>query len=850
MEPCLYFVESDGTQHQVDVVQGSDTALTFCVNDILKLSNAESTYSHSIELAGTDKTNKVLKQLLRLDTFTSKELKKSEFKVRLEIKGVDILSGEGSLRITNINHNLKTGSTTYVCDITGTNYLWVADLDGKTWCDFPLGSHTLTSALVDNSQDRTGKLGVVYDYSYIGCAYVPVNYGAWLLGDRVSINDLRPSVYVKYLLETIFGSLGYTIAGTITDSEHFEKMILPFTRGIFGVSDDELKTLETTIEPSGHYSTDPDAQLGTSLYSAYDPDKPYWSSYQWRQPYAAFVRCSLSVNEGNLVASLICGNPVGYSGNLNIGLMVNGATIVSQLYDGTEFYLEHDICLAKGDEVRWIVIKISTDEEICITEGQAEIKFTPISGACIGSTVNICDVLDTDYDPLSMVRYLIGCGFYCYTNQLTRTIYFDYISDYYGSKEVEDYQGKLLDCGTEFEEERQFECRNINLNYSDDSADVTLTECVEEDIYIHKIREGVSSCIREIKSSGFSSTSVANLSANSGQIYSSAPSVGYDPQAANPLNYYLALTVGSTSPHWSVNTWTQPKTGKIRVQLHIDATCEIHPHYWAIQVNGFTVFQTRSNLSSYPIDIDIDWEGCLQEGDILRFRILEDPAYGPPTSGDSSGIDSLEAWMIITPASDTFYETGVSPFLAVFPTMRKKTPTVDIDKFDFDKMKKDYLSYDFEPRILYYEGLVDATDIGWTAAGGVQWKYNDGTSDITKTLLPYAYFVDAYQGTRRSLAMSDITIRTVSPDGITGAEVTCEGLHSLEYHILTSLILNDGVYNAWVRMTPKDVANINFGKRKFIGRLSIGSGLFILNRLKDWNPKTHIGKAEFLLVTE
>jgi len=836
--PCLYIIDDLGVSHEVDLKEVSDIALTYCVNDLLRLSQPEHNFTKGITLLGTDRTNNILNHVYRVDKVNRSVLRK-RLKVTLLQQGTDLLQGVGVLEISDIIFNSQTKGIEYECDLTAQGYNWQRELENLAFCDAGLGSHVFSETVARNSWDRTGKNGTPYAYDYIGCTYFPIHYGAWILRNRISIFDLRPHAYIRWLLEKAFETIGYTLTGSYIESEDFNMRVIPFGRGAFGPSKDEISLLYQTFQVIPQtYKT---SALPTFL-EATPALREIWYLTTWTQPVTYEMKVEVRIPYGSIDESI--------STIFDVELYVDDTMVANYCYIpvlifGTEDQvLTYQACISQGQVVRAKFFTSSCGPaipgDVVVLEG-VQILFFPVGWSCYdGETIELCDTIDPDLNFLKILKGLVhSAGLLLFTNEEQKTVEMVRIADYYKTQPHEDWTS-YLNCAQELKQSIVTDCINFKLCYLQDSGDKSLevncTEWSDEIFSQTNTNDPEDDCLTEFRNPTFAPMNSDGWQyRNEGGIHGAVTEdygFGY--------NTYMLMDSYNTY-NWSVDTWTQPYTCQVRVRLQIQSGLTATYHRWGIEVNGVIVADAPYDLVS---DLLLVWNGCLNAGDEMKFKIIADPNMEPlnehiEITNGNSNFDVNWRWIQFNDvANDTFFKP-------VFLTAQKNRPA----QAQFDEMSTtDLISHDIVPRMAFYYGLVEDADINWTGSGSTSWNFQDAVpSTSVETQFPYGYFYDFYEATRPSLAFNTITRKTVSPETKgSSATVESDGVARYAYGTILDSLAQGVVLKVWARLTPSQIRNLDFGTPKYIKGFGFGSGLFILNRVSDWNPTTELGLCEFI----
>jgi len=856
---CLLIRREDELDFfEVDLLAAPDIATTYAITDIFKLSAAANPFSKQVQLLGTPQTNKALQYVFRVDKITNKILHK-RITARLLIDGIDILVGGGILEVTEMVNNQVRGTIIYQCDLTGANYNWSVIFKDLEWCDIPLGSHVFDEDNVRDSWDRLGKLGTPFDYSFIGASYYPVHYGWWRQKTRVSIYDLRPHVYLKWLLEVAFTFAGYTLIGDYSISDEFEGLSLPFTRGVFGVSDTELqRTNKEFIPIGGPY--DPLNVTSNVLDSTVALDD-YWYFKAWTQPFNAYMRVRFELNDGDLVPAIpFPASNVSYTQPVIWAVFVNGVNVGQENYPNTvtpgdPMVLEVDIPLEAGDIVQIQVLEdpLATPPpaaQILIPPGEGVFNFIPLTGILLGDTVDLCDTLDSAISITDVIKgFIHERGLYMLTNEENKTVEFIKISDFYTTDTHEDWTPKV-NCDADITEIVLEECRNYVLKFKQDN-DIQLFDqnCIEfekgfrfSQLVIH---EPEDACRTTFENPIFSATNSvghmprANLIHGLAKLYS-VVGLTFIMEMDNPNGHYQWVGGGTI--------WQADRVGWHYFQLTIADLLVSDYHLWQLEVNGVPT----ATAEYIGVGFNFEWYGCLQVGDQVRYRIIQGPNAPPPPDGAVT-ITLGKAALNVKWGYWQFHDIDLDGWKSIMPSLMKNTPVPEQAE---EKDPLEIISHDLNPRLIKFEGLLDATDLGWIGGAGtlIRWRFNNDTVTTVEGLLPFAYQVDYYQNTRDPLIYNDFSINPNSPDiGGTGNVIVPNpvikpGTHTTDYKFLTDLLSRGMRFDVWVNLRNSDIKSLNFNLPKILHLQGFSGGVFVLNKVVDWRLDTQEAKLEMLLL--
>ena len=215
-----------GLEKDLDAPQGRQfpLSLNFSAGSLTNIDARTTDYSLSFRIPATKNNKSALghfdsTNMSDQDTYLAKQ------DCVVKVDGFPVFTG--SFKLLGLVND--RGYEEFNCIILGSGMDWVDGMKNKTLQDYSWGS-TLT---FDKSSVKTSWSNTYTD----GYTFPLVNYGAWNKVNNVTVNDLRPAVFMRALFEKAFAAEGYTIQ-TDTDSDDFfhtannpiaDKIIFPFT---------------------------------------------------------------------------------------------------------------------------------------------------------------------------------------------------------------------------------------------------------------------------------------------------------------------------------------------------------------------------------------------------------------------------------------------------------------------------------------------------------------------------------------------------------------------------------------------------------------------------------------------
>jgi len=482
---CLLIRPSGGLNwFEVDLFKALDIASSYSVNDITDISKPKNHFSKNVELSGTPRTNKALQYVFRVDVITNNILD-IDIDAQLLVNGVDILYSVGVLQVTEMRTNETLGTIFYECDLTGGRFRWVSLLDKLFACDLPLGSHIFDDTTTRNSWDRKGKLGVVFDHTFIGAAYFPVHYGWFVDGSiNVNIQDLRPHVYIAHIFQVAFAEIGYTLKGDYINSNRYKGLMHMFTRGAWDLTFDQETELTAQAVHQGPYLYDSCDVLGEGQFMRFDINNGgfFINIREWEQPIDAEMEICVTVDPGQGIVA----------GCLSLHIEVNAISVTLAPYipiSGINLCIT--LILFKDDivKLRWVndqcLIGPPPCDQITIGILKAIWDFRPTNPKVkgIGSTIELCETMDPK---LTVKNILDGVthleNLYWETNESSKEVTVSTATEFYRPQVQEEWSDRV-DCGRDIVQEiDKGKCRNFVFSFKKDSSDAFVKIIEEENL--------------------------------------------------------------------------------------------------------------------------------------------------------------------------------------------------------------------------------------------------------------------------------------------------------------------------------------------------------------------------------
>jgi hypothetical protein len=237
-----------GVKGSLDIKDSDDfpLSLNYLIADIKNLSVRSGSYSKTFNIPATKHNNDLLKHIWNPNTYVDgvstysgnshKMLQRKPCVVKVD--SVPVLRGE--IKVKNVI--TKPKGKEYVMQLIGDNSDWVKQIETLYLNELTLfdsvtsqTDHTYNKATIEASWSGSySGLDGASSYTYF---YPLINYGTWNDVNGVVVEDMRPAVYIRAILDAAFRSVGYTLNSTFLDSTDFKKLVFPFVGEDWKLSD-------------------------------------------------------------------------------------------------------------------------------------------------------------------------------------------------------------------------------------------------------------------------------------------------------------------------------------------------------------------------------------------------------------------------------------------------------------------------------------------------------------------------------------------------------------------------------------------------------------------------------------
>lgn len=214
---------------QVDLMQDEALTVTREIADVREPVQRSSDWSKTFTLPGTSENNKLLGHIFDINQeqinsgtqFAPDFNPNKKAAAWVTVNEIELM--RGFVRLLNISV-VRRGEIQYEISVHGV----VADLFTKmgqsrlSALDMDELNHQLSKTAIKNSWTNTAASG--------GYVYPMIDYGRGDKPDIVwSVDDFRPAVFAKVIVDKIFNSVGYTYtADSFFNTDFFKQLIVPF----------------------------------------------------------------------------------------------------------------------------------------------------------------------------------------------------------------------------------------------------------------------------------------------------------------------------------------------------------------------------------------------------------------------------------------------------------------------------------------------------------------------------------------------------------------------------------------------------------------------------------------------
>ena len=268
---------------RLDVKDGLDFSFNYSIADVRDPNTRSTEYSKTIICPGTPSNDALFGNIwdVNISNYNDPVLTNIETNfnpnkkasARVVADGVEVMTGVVQLRTINILNGkidyevVFIGKLKNIFSALGDKALNDVDEDGDVYIDFSDLDHFLNHATVSASWNNIS--GYVYPMIDYGLSF---DYDSD--GRRIyDIEDFRPAVYLKSILDRIFDFAGFTYTSSFLDSSPFDKLIVPWFKESFTLTDAQIADRQFTAESTSDYDLRTETPtieiIGSTSYSKF-----------------------------------------------------------------------------------------------------------------------------------------------------------------------------------------------------------------------------------------------------------------------------------------------------------------------------------------------------------------------------------------------------------------------------------------------------------------------------------------------------------------------------------------------------------------------------------------------------
>ena len=248
---------------RLDIKEGLDFSFNYSIADVRDPNKRSTEYSKTIQCPSTPSNDELFGNIWDVNIsnqYNAADLnvevnfnpnKKAEARVIAD--GVEVMVGVVQLRtITIVNGKYDyevvfIGKLKNVFSALGDSQLNDVDDDGLPLIDFSNLDHELQETVIQSSWNNTS--GYTYPLIDYGQSF---DYDAQ--GKRIyDVEDFRPAVFLKDVVDKIFAYAGFTYTSTFFNASPFVNLVVPWFKESFILTDDQIADREFTAESTTDY---------------------------------------------------------------------------------------------------------------------------------------------------------------------------------------------------------------------------------------------------------------------------------------------------------------------------------------------------------------------------------------------------------------------------------------------------------------------------------------------------------------------------------------------------------------------------------------------------------------------
>lgn len=220
---------------RLELFEDIPMSLNFAIADIREPEKRNTSYSKTITIPGSKVNNRIFSHAYEISGLVYGLDFNPSVKAAVRVLVDSIQVFEGSLQLLKVTNN--QGRIEYECAMFGrlanVFYNWgearVSELDFSEY------DHTYSIADIENSWDANVRINGTATPRTLGTdnegyVYPMIDYTGKAASNTWVVNDMRPAVYLKTVLDKMFAFAGFTYECDLFEEGWFRQLIIPFNR--------------------------------------------------------------------------------------------------------------------------------------------------------------------------------------------------------------------------------------------------------------------------------------------------------------------------------------------------------------------------------------------------------------------------------------------------------------------------------------------------------------------------------------------------------------------------------------------------------------------------------------------
>ena len=241
----MFKTELIANNTSLDLTEELPVSLNFNIADIRKPENRNGSYSKTIKLLGTKTNNKFFEHLYSVNVASNSFNPNAKTRCYILQEGSVVF--DGNLRLRSIEKTLQnnTEEISYEIEVYGDNNTLFAEIGDAKLEALDLSAYNHTYNRITQYNTWAATQGVGYCYPIID-----YGYNAFLT-NQFKVEWLRPAIYVKQYVDSIFSAAGKTYTSSFFNTAFFKSLIIPHNGDKFTMSGSSLANYEFYVGDDG-----------------------------------------------------------------------------------------------------------------------------------------------------------------------------------------------------------------------------------------------------------------------------------------------------------------------------------------------------------------------------------------------------------------------------------------------------------------------------------------------------------------------------------------------------------------------------------------------------------------------